>query len=80
MQVKVEVGILLARYSRYFTGGRTELVLEAAPGSTIADLVDLLGIPRGYISFPAVNGTRADFTDPLRPGDEVILFPYLAGG
>lgn len=80
VSVRVEVGILLARYSKYFDGGRTWVMLQLPPEATVADMVEILGIPPGCVSFPAVNGERVDFAWKLCPGDEIILFPYIAGG
>lgn len=80
IQVKVQVGILLARYSKFFEGGNTEAVLDVSPGTTLADIVNIIGIPRSYISFPLVNGERADFSLEVKPGDKIIYLPYIVGG
>ncbi|MFZ5646291.1 MAG: MoaD/ThiS family protein [Bacillota bacterium] len=80
VRVKVEVGILLARHSKYFGGGRTWVMLSVPPESTVADIIKILGIPPGHVSFPAVNGERDDFSRKIHPEDEIVLFPYIVGG
>lgn len=80
VSVRVEVGILLARHSKYFGGGRTWVMLSVQSEATVSDIVEILGIPPGYVSFPTVNGDRADFSWKVRPGDEITLFPYIVGG
>lgn len=71
---------MLARHSRCFDGGRSLVMLSVPPETTIGDIVKILGIPSGHISFPAVNGDKVDFSRKVRPGDEIVLFPYVAGG
>jgi sulfur carrier protein ThiS len=49
-------------------------------GCTAVSLAHELGIPDGLVNAVAVNGTAVDLTAPLRPGDQVSLFPPSAGG
>jgi molybdopterin synthase sulfur carrier subunit len=56
------------------------VALEVPEGSTLEDLVNLLELPKEQIKVMFVNG-RARGTDfVLAPGDEVGIFPPIAGG
>ncbi|MCL5047165.1 MAG: MoaD/ThiS family protein [Actinobacteria bacterium] len=58
--------------------GRVEL--EMPPGSTLADALVAFGIPdRAGLSI-LVNGQNPGGNVPLGDGDEVAIFPALAGG
>ncbi len=64
-----------------FRDGRFDVArLDRAPGTTIADLVDGLGIPRDEIGIVLVGGRHADLQDGLSPGDIVSIFPLVGGG
>jgi len=76
----VKVGILLARYSELFTGGKTELTFSVPSPITVSELINILGIPSNCISFAAVNGEKRDFSYKIQREDEIILFPYIIGG
>lgn len=80
IKVRVIAGILLAGMSNMFPGLETETDVHVTPGTTVGQLLNITGIPREYVSFPAVNGERTDFLHELQAGDEVIFFPYVAGG
>jgi molybdopterin converting factor small subunit len=55
-----------------------ELSLE--PGATLQQVIDLLAIPEGRLSGMAINGQVARPGDTLSQGDQVSLFPPVAGG
>ena len=66
--------------------GTTQSTLDIPEGATIGDLVNRL-----LVDYPAleghqsswhfaVNQTHADQDTPLGPGDQVAIFPYVAGG
>jgi molybdopterin synthase sulfur carrier subunit len=50
------------------------------PGSTLKDLVDYLALPRDQIKVTFVNGRAKQLDYGLQPGDEVGIFPPIAGG
>jgi len=51
------------------------------PGSTLADLLDHLALPRRDDSvLLVINGRQADAEQVLRDADEVHLIPALSGG
>lgn len=51
------------------------------PGSTLADLLDRLALPRRDDSvLLVINGRQADAEQVLRDADEIHLIPALSGG
>ena len=58
--------------------GQRELGLE--DGATIADVCEELGIPKDRVAIAIVNGRQKDIDHELDDGDEVALFPGIAGG
>ena len=68
------------------TAGRDIYTLELPPGATLDDAIAcLLGeIPALREHVPmwhlAVNGTHAERDTVLQSGDQISIFPYIAGG
>jgi molybdopterin converting factor small subunit len=55
--------------------------LEVEPGTTITGALDKLGIAAGHIHLVMVNGAmESDRQRPLANGDELVVFPPVAGG
>ena len=54
--------------------------LELPAGATVRDVVESLKIPGELACLTVVNGHDADLEQILAPGDELALFPPLAGG
>jgi len=55
-------------------------VLDLPEGSTVADVPIRLGIPPDMPRVVLLNGDDAPGERPLAPGDQLALFPPLAGG
>ncbi|MEW6243142.1 MAG: MoaD/ThiS family protein [Bacillota bacterium] len=73
--------VLHGSLERYAPPGEGRRVIVHLPrGRTVADLIDIIGIPRQYVSFGAVNGVRREMNQELKDGDEVALFTPLSGG
>ncbi len=60
--------------------GRDAMELEVAEGTTVARLVAQLGIPPGVVRKVFVGGIAQEDSYVLRPGDEIGMFPPIAGG
>jgi molybdopterin synthase sulfur carrier subunit len=54
--------------------------VELPKSSTLEDLVDFLALPREQVKVTFVNGRAQKLDFHLEPGDEVGVFPPIAGG
>lgn len=79
MQVKAKLHASLRRYLPPGAEGDW-VTVELAPGATVADLLDRLGIPKDYAKMCVVEGEQTTMDRVLAPGSSVALFPPLAGG
>ncbi len=77
MRVHVKV---FAGLRRFAPGGKSPFDLELEPGATVGDLLKRLGIPEDKPKILLVNGRHASLDRELSHGDEVSLFPPVAGG
>ncbi len=80
MNVSVKLFALLSRYApdQQKAGQAFEVTLPE--GSTIADLVTLLGIPEQEVKVAFVDGRARAGIFRLDPGAEVGIFPPVGGG
>ena len=79
MHVRVKLFATLSRCFGDVTPG-TPFEVEAPDGATLADLVNQLKLPREEMSIFFVNGRSRSMDWVLTPGDEVGIFPLVAGG
>lgn len=64
-----------------FQKGRFETAQrECVPGTTLADIVDELGIARQEIGVLLVSGRHAELDHVPAAGDTVAIFPLVGGG
>lgn len=54
--------------------------LDPAEAPTVGSLAEAIGLGPGETGLVLVNGRHADLTDSIAAGDEVAVFPPLAGG
>ena len=79
--MKVEVRLFATLQSYLPADARGDGVsVDLPPGATVADVVASLNIPSDVACLIVVNGRDADPEQVLVPGDELALFPPLAGG
>jgi molybdopterin converting factor small subunit len=74
----VNVTVKLFASLRQF--GPDRQVLELPPRATIDDVVRTVGIPGSIRLLRIVNGVHRRADEPLKDGDELALFPPIAGG
>ena len=74
MKVKVKL------FASLRTFGPDEQVIELADRTTIDAVVDILKIPRTIRLLKIVNGEHRPADHVLKDGDELALFPPIAGG
>lgn len=70
---------LAAGYGGEIRAG-TPLRVTLPNKSTLADLMDHLGLPREKVRVVFVNGRAQDMGYVLKPGDEIGIFPPVGGG
>ena len=70
---------VLARYPRGIRAGFS-FEIELPEGSTLADLVAYLVLPREEVKVTFVNGRAQELDYLLSPGDQVGIFPAVGGG
>jgi molybdopterin converting factor small subunit len=77
MQVSVKLMAVLR--SKLPPGGTAKVELE--PAAPVASLLDKLGIGAGHVHLVMVNGEmETDRQRLLQDGDELTVFPPVAGG
>jgi molybdopterin converting factor small subunit len=74
MKVKVKLFALLRQF------GPDEQVVELAEGTTVDDVVRSLKLPGTIRLLRIVNGEHRPADHVLKDGDELALFPPIAGG
>jgi molybdopterin synthase sulfur carrier subunit len=79
VQVRVKLFASLCRYSSD-AGPGIPFEVEVPEGATAADLVDRLKLPREEVKVFFVNGRARPIEWPLKAGDDVGIFPLVAGG
>lgn len=77
MRVRVN---LYAGLRTFAPEGKAPFELELPQGATLGALIARLGIPEEKPRILLVNGRHADPGRELAEGDEVALFPPVAGG
>jgi len=79
MRIRVKLFATLARYFKNSTAG-TPFEVGISDGATLADLVNQLKLPHEEVKVFFVNGRARPLDWTLEPGDEVGIFPLIAGG
>ena len=69
---------LFATLRKYAPDNADRLAIE--PGSTIADLIEMLGIPLKEAKLIFVNGSIAKMDTVLEGSERVGIFPPVGGG
>jgi molybdopterin synthase sulfur carrier subunit len=54
--------------------------IDLPDGGTLSTLVEHLGLPQGEVKLTVVNGRLQELNYRLQSGDEVGIFPPIAGG
>ena len=79
MRVRVKLFASLCRYASGAVSG-IPFEMQVSEGATLADLVDCLKLPREEVKVFFVNGRARSIDWPLEAGDDVGIFPLVAGG
>lgn len=79
--MKVEVRLFATLQPYLPAGARGDgIALELPAGATVRDVIASLKIPSDVACLTVVNGRDAEADQVLVPGDELAMFPPLAGG
>ena len=78
MRIKVKVFATLRKYAADESSGEQEL--ELAEGAMVGEALAKLKIPEREVAFVFVNSTHRKLDEPLADGDELGVFPPIAGG
>jgi molybdopterin converting factor small subunit len=73
---------LFATLCQYFSNAEPGIPfeMEIPEGATVADIVNQLKLPQEEVKVFFVNGRARSKDWPLASGDEVGIFPLIAGG
>ncbi|MFO8192722.1 MAG: MoaD/ThiS family protein [Bacillota bacterium] len=79
MKVTVRLYATLAGYNPEGTGNQP-FTVDLPEGSAVNDLVNHLGVEVGAVKHVFIGHKRRSFDYRLSDGEEVALFPAIAGG
>ena len=74
MKVKIKLFATLRKF------GPDEQEVELSENATVEDAIELLNLPEKFPLLKIVNGEHRPSKHPLKEGDELALFPPIAGG
>jgi molybdopterin converting factor small subunit len=79
MRLRVKLFAFLTRYHDNLSSG-TPFEVDLQEGTTLADLLRALQVPDEEVKMTFVNGLAQSEDWQLKDGDEVGIFPPIAGG
>jgi molybdopterin converting factor small subunit len=74
MKVRIKLFATLRNY------GPEEQETELPDNATLEDAIKLLKLPEKIPVLKIVNGEHRNLNHPLKEGDEIAIFPPIAGG
>ena len=78
MKINVKLFATLRKYAPAGSSAKQDVTL--ADGTTIRQLLQQLALPEPEVAFVFVNSKRQKLDEPLSHGDELGIFPPIAGG
>ncbi len=78
MKITVKLHAVLKKHLAAETQGVT--TVEIREGATVRELIERLGIPLDHAGMKVSGSEQLELTSVLHEGQEVSLFPPLAGG
>ena len=78
MRITVHLHAILRKYLP--PGSNGNAMLDMPEGTTVADVIRHLGIPQGHTKMMVCGDEYLELASMLRDGQEINLFPPLAGG
>jgi len=80
MRIRVKLFLSARKYATQWQDHRGRVEVELTEGATLGELLSTLEIPQESELGILVNGRNARPDVPLQDGDEVDIFPAMAGG
>jgi molybdopterin converting factor small subunit len=75
-----EVQVKLYATFRQYLGGRPSAAVEIEPGETVGEVLERLGVPSEQARLVFVDAKAAALDHPLQGGEQLAVFPAIAGG
>jgi len=79
MQVEVTVFATLRKYLPDLPVGGSKYI-EVDPGATLADLMQMLGLPAEEVKIAIRNHVHTELDEVVEDGDRIAFAPAIAGG
>jgi len=79
MRIEVAAFATLRRYMPELGLGETK-TLEVEPGTTMAEVVEMLGLPKDEVQIVVRNHRHVNLNDPVTDGDRIVFVPAIGGG
>ena len=79
MEVTVRLFANLRKYLPPGSDGK-KAVLKVPEGITVREVASSLRVPEQFLQIVLVNGNNASLDQRLSEGDELSIFPFMAGG
>ncbi len=75
-----QVQVALYAVLRKYIGGAASIEVEIEPGQTIRQVLGQLGVPPDQTRIIFIDARAAGLEDPLQGGEQIGVFPAIAGG
>jgi molybdopterin converting factor small subunit len=80
MEVTLRLFADLRKYLPTIGSDGKKAILNVPNGTTIQELASKISIPEDSLQIILVNGHNASLDQRLSEGDELSIFPFMAGG
>ena len=75
-----QVRVNLYATFRSYIGGAPSVDVQIAPGQTVREVLEKLGVPPGQTRIIFVNSRAGELSQPLEGGERLGIFPAIGGG
>jgi molybdopterin converting factor small subunit len=75
-----QVQVQLYAALREYVGRAPSVQVDIAPGQTVRQVLEQLGVPIDKARIIFVNARAAGLDDPLQGGEQLGVFPAIGGG
>lgn len=75
-----EVQVKLYATFRQYLGGRPSATVAIESGTTVGEVLARLGVPTEQTRLVFVDAKVASLDSPLQGGEQLVVFPAIAGG